>query len=265
MRRRSSSWASTIRARDARTDSSCARTSAWRRSFSAASRTAATAADTRPGSSRSAGSWAISRSGVGPSPIVEDRATARVGLGGEAGERRLPAVDLQRRVAQRVAQRGLQCRERRQSVEPDDEVGDPAAGPLIAQDADQQCDRHEHAQDREDLDPELAERLAGARRDDRLEQEASRRTRPRERRPPARPVPAAVGPAPRHAASVRRRRSAHRCSAPSGQASRSARSGPSRCTRRSRRRPSTGMSGTPTSRSGASRTPWRPSSPPGRR
>ena len=90
---------------------------------------------------------------------------------GERGQRRLPAIDLERRVAERVTQRRLQDWHRRQAIEPDYEVGDPPASRVVAQHADEETDRDEHAQDGQHDRAHLPKRAAAARRQDGLPDE----------------------------------------------------------------------------------------------
>ena len=102
----------TIRARDSCTVSSWARTSAWSRAFTKASRAAAATASTSFGSSRSVGSW--TRTASGSSFVLDESDCAlRTILGNdETVARRIdvvvelgqPEPDLKRRVLERERQ-----------------------------------------------------------------------------------------------------------------------------------------------------------------
>ena len=106
-----------------------------------------------------------------PCRAVRRRRGERAGRVLEAGAVRHPAEDLERWVAERVAQRLLESGCRWQPVEPDDQRRDPTARCVVAQDPDEQRDRHEDAQDREDDDAQLADGRTGIGRDDRLDEE----------------------------------------------------------------------------------------------
>ncbi len=72
-----------MRARDSRTVSSCARSSAWSLAFTRARRAAATTPSTSIGSSRSVGSWTSTASG---SPSYSIGVTARCGPSSGTGK-----------------------------------------------------------------------------------------------------------------------------------------------------------------------------------